>query len=123
MKSLLPNSRVLLALVLFLAASSAYSQVTTNPSGGLTVKTLHIEDGGWAFVEFVESNTVIENNCGDASSTFGTFTDVLWLDPSQGGTKEVYATLLALSFSGRKASGVTLYNLGSYCTLYALRVQ
>lgn len=119
-------SRRLLALFFFLSlllTGTVNAQVNTNPSGGLTVKTLHVEDGGWAFVEFNESSTEISNNCGAADTLFGTFPKVLWLDPEEGGTAQVYATLLALYLTGGKASGITLYDLGSYCTLYALRVQ
>lgn len=113
----------LFSLLSLFLAGPVHAQVNTNPSGGLTVKTLHVEDGGWAFVEFNESNTEITNNCGAASTLFGTFPKVLWLDPEEGGTAQVYATLLALYLTGGKASGVTLYDLGGWCTLYALRVQ
>jgi hypothetical protein len=117
------HASVTLVLLLLCWSGIAEGQVNTNPSGGLTINTLQIEDGGWAFVEFVESNTTITNNCGAANTLFGTFSKVLWLDPGQAGARDVFAMLLSLKMSGQKASGVTLYNQGSYCTLYALRTQ
>jgi hypothetical protein len=114
---------VALVLSLLCWSGVAEAQVNTNPSGGLTVNTLQIEDSGWAFVEFVESNSTITSNCAAANTLFGTFSRVLWLDPGQAGARDVFAMLLSLKMSGQRAMGVTLYNQGSYCTLYALRVQ
>jgi hypothetical protein len=113
----------LLVLPLLCLAGIAEGQENTNPSGGLTVKTLQVEDQGWAFVEFVESNTTITNNCEAANTTFGTFAKVLWVDFAEPAGRDIFAMLLALKMSGQKASGVTLFDQGSYCTIYALRVQ
>lgn len=110
-------------LVLLCLAGIAAAQETTNPSGGLTINTLQVEDQGWAFVEFVESNTTITNNCAAANTVFGTFPKVLWIDFAEVAGRDIFAMLLALKMSGQKASGVTLFNQGSYCTIYALRVQ
>jgi len=114
-------SKFALLLCFSLFSANVFAQVNTNPSGGLTIKAIQIEDTGWAFVEFEEANSQIDNNCQNASTSFGTFTDVLWLDPTEAGSDQVYATLLALNLANKKVTGVTLYNLGSYCTIYALR--
>ena len=113
--------RTLFSLVLIVAAHTSNAQVNTNPTGGLTIKTLQVTDTGWVFVEFVESNTEITNNCEAASTLFGSFPKVLWMAPNQAGGKDVYALLLALHLAGRPVSGLTLYDMGNYCALYAVR--
>ena len=113
--------RTLFSLVLIVAAHTSSAQVNTNPTGGLTIKTLQVTDTGWIFVEFVESNTVITDNCEAASTLFGSFPKVLWIGPNQAGGKDVYALLLALHLAGRPVSGLTLYDIGNYCALYAVR--
>ena len=113
--------KTLFSLVLIVAAHTSNAQVNTNPTGGLTIKTLQVTDIGWIFVEFDEFDTVIDTNCEPPNTLFGTFSKVLWIAPGQPGGKEVYALLLALHLAGRPVSGVTLYDMGGHCALYAVR--
>ena len=90
------RARIIAFLILLAGSSTCFAQENTNPTGGLTIKTIQIEDTAWAFVEFVETDTEIANNCAAANTLFGTFPKVLWIDPAQ-------AQLLS-----RKCSGLRL---------------
>ena len=99
----------------------ALAQSYAAPAGGLTIKNVVARKGDWAFITFVESMSDF-NSCSAVAFGSVSYTQPMWIDTTNSGGRQIYASALAAWLAGRKVEGVNVNLMGTWCELVGLRM-
>lgn len=102
---------------LFVSESAFGQWIYITPPGGVAIKSIQPREDGWVMVTFVDSYPELAS-CPSVPMGGVPNANPVWINPATGvGAKQIYATTLLASVTGKKLRQVTIVYQSGGCML------
>lgn len=102
-------------------AALAQARIYATPAGGMTVKNVVMRKDGYAFFTVVETVSEL-SSCPAWVHGPTSYAQPLWIDMAQPSGKQLYASVLAASLTGKKIAAVS-FDLSTDCWVFVVRID